>query len=287
MVEQEPAKLQEDPGETLLEAGAVQIGAPVSALGQDVNKSMLDRDLAVSGRGPFAIALGLHLLVFAAALVLPRYFSGTHTLTKPIIAKMVALGKPRDQKLLPRKEEPASPPSAPRAAPSTVPAPASRLPKTPAQVANAKDPVPKNAPRPLSRQEQMARALAGVGADVEKERKQKPPEEREGLETGSEAGTAATEEEGDRYFAAVLEAIRAHYVLPSIISERDLMTLQATVVAFIARDGAIIRYEFEKRSGNRNFDDALERALKQTTVPPPPPDREHLVRNGVALVFTP
>lgn len=284
MGEHRPPDFEEDGEETLVSESAVQGDEPLPVLGQDINKSMLDRELPVSRGGPFAVAVALHVLVFAAALLLPRYFAGTHTLSKPILAKMVALGKPRDQKLLPRKEEPAAAPAAPRAGPVVAPVPVA---KTPVKVATAQEPATKSAAKPLSRREQMARALAGVDANVEKERKDRPPEEPEGLETGSETGTAASEEEGDRYFAAVLEAVRAHYVLPSIISERELASLKATVVAFIARDGTIIRYEFEKRSGNKNFDDALERALKLSKVPPPPPEREKLVREGVAFVFTP
>ena len=43
-----------------------------------------------------ALALLLHLVILAAALVLPRLFDRAPPLRKPIIAHMVALGRPRD-----------------------------------------------------------------------------------------------------------------------------------------------------------------------------------------------
>jgi outer membrane biosynthesis protein TonB len=133
----------------------------------------------------------------------------------------------------------------------------------------------------------MAQALAGVTRSPDREPRQKS-EERVGSPDGSAAGTAATAEEGDAYFTAVQNAILAQYVLPSIISERERMSLQATVVAWIGGDGSILRHRFERRSGNRFFDDALELAIKRAKVPPPPAGRAREIREeGVALVFTP
>ncbi|MBS2022768.1 MAG: TonB C-terminal domain-containing protein [Deltaproteobacteria bacterium] len=262
----------------------VSIPEPVSSVGADVNKSMLDRALGVNRTVPFAIAIGLHVVVFGAAILIPRIFWHSTRMQKPIIAKLVTKGKPRDKNLMPTRPEPAPPLPSPRAAipaPNAPPAPAAKPSKL---ASNDVKPVP--AKKPLSRAELMARALAGVDANVEKDRKERPVE-KEGAEDGSEEGTAASAEEGDQYFAAVQAAILANYVLPSIISETERMTLKATLVAYIARDGTIVRHEFEKRSGNKFFDDALELAIKRSKVPPPPPDREKTVREGVALVFTP
>lgn len=291
-----PEPVDSDPDAAVAEMDPVKVsnpsgaGVPPPAVPDrpaGVNKSVLDVALALPRGMPFAVSIGLHVAVFAAALILPRVLSRPPPLRKPIIARMVALGKPRDQRLLPRKEEPPPPGGAPRS-PASAPAAPAAPPgaKKPAKVAAAKPAPP--APKPLSRKELMERALAGVSSNVARERRDRPPEERVGEETGSPDGTAESAEEGDAYFSAVQAAILANYVLPSIISERERMSLKATVVAWIARDGAIVRYEFEKRSGNRFFDEALERAIKRTRVPPPPPERERAVRDvGVALVFTP
>src|SRR2546430_15300151 len=64
------------------------------------------------------LAIALHVGMFAAAFVLPRLFDRRPPPPKPIIAHFAALGRPRDPRLLPRKESP--PPSA---APRPVPVP--------------------------------------------------------------------------------------------------------------------------------------------------------------------
>src|SRR5438105_15795967 len=77
-----------------------------------------------------SLAIALHAGVFAAAFVLPRLFDGPPPPRKPIIAHLVALGRPRDPRLLPRKESP--PPSAasrPVPVPSTAAAPSAAPPK--------------------------------------------------------------------------------------------------------------------------------------------------------------
>jgi hypothetical protein len=131
----------------------------------------------------------------------------------------------------------------------------------------------------------MERALAGA---ARRTRDEKPDPERAGQETGSPEGTAADAEEGDRYFSAVHDAILANYVVPSVISERERMYLSATVVAYIARDGTMVRHVLAKPSGNNFFDQALELAMQRTKLPAPPPELARLLRDeGVELNFRP
>ena len=213
------------------------------------------------------LAIALHVGVFAAATVLPRLFEGRAPPRKPIIAHLVALGRPRDPKLLPRKES-AAPVAASR---NVVPIPSSKTAPAPQ----------KRAP---TRSELMERALARAAGRAEPETQQPPDPERAGSETGSLEGTAATAEEGDAYFSAVHDAIFEHYVVPSVISERERLYLTAQVVVWIAPDGRILRYDFQKKSGNAFFDQALERAIQQTKLPAPPHDLIRALRdNGIVL----
>jgi len=53
-----------------------------------------------------ALAVAFHVVIFGAAILLPRLFDRPPPLRKPIIAHLVALGRPRDPRLLPRKESP-------------------------------------------------------------------------------------------------------------------------------------------------------------------------------------
>ena len=245
--------------------------------------------LALQPRTPalpgLALAVGVHAAVFGAALFLPQFFDRVPPLRKPIIARMVALGRPRDPHLLPRKEMP--PPPAPASAPAPGPvAPlaspaAPRVPgKGPAQ------PAQKHAP---SRQELMQRALARASGRASAEpSKEQPDPERAGSATGSAQGSAASAEEGDAYFTAVHDAILENYVVPSVISERERLFLSASVLAWIGRDGQILKHSFQKKSGNSFFDQALDLAIQQTRLPPPPADLAQSLRDtGVVLNFKP
>jgi hypothetical protein len=276
-----------DEDETLVAPGS-QGGPRVQPAPPSVYRSQLDAPPRIDSRLPLLLAGGLHALVLALALILPR-LGHPAPLRKPIVAHLLAQGKPRDKKLMPLKEEPAPAAARPPAA-APPPTPAKVAVAPPAPSAPARAPAPsKAAPRPRtpSREELMEKALASATRGALHQEEKHPPREREGSEEGSLEGTASSEE-GDAYFAAVHDAILANYALPSIISERDRMSLKATVVAFIARDGTIVKHTFEQRSGNRFFDDALELALKRSKVPPPPADRAQQVRDeGVALVFSP
>jgi outer membrane biosynthesis protein TonB len=237
---------------------------------QTVYRSLLGGDARIGWLGPgLALAIGLHAAVVAAAFFLPRLLDRPHALRKPVVAHLVALGKPRDQRLLPRKES--QPPAA--AAPASAPA----KPGAPSKAAAPS--------RQLSRQELMERALAGAARRTSAE---KPDPERAGQETGSPTGTAAAAEEGEKYFGEVEEKIHANYVVPSVISERDRLYLSATVVIYIGRDGTIVKHVMTKPSGNSFIDQALVLALQRTRLPAPPPELARLVRDeGLEINFKP
>lgn len=244
--------------------------------------------LALQPRTPalpgVALAVVLHAAVFAAALFLPQFFDRAPPLRKPIIARLVALGRPRDPRLLPRKESP--PPPAPSSA--RAPGPVAPLAAPAAQKAPGKgpsQPAQKHAP---TRQELMQRALARASGRASPESKEEPDPERAGSATGSAQGTAQSAEEGDAYFTAVHDAILENYVVPSVISERERLYLSASVLAWIGRDGQILKHAFQQKSGNAFFDQALELAIQQTKLPPPPADLAQSLREtGVVLNFKP
>lgn len=239
--------------------------------------------LALQERTPLtpglALAVLLHAAVFGAALFLPKFFDRAPPLRKPIIAHMVALGKPRDPHLLPRRDLPppaASPqPSSALVAPAAAPKTPGKAPSQPAQ-------------REPTRQELMQRALARASGRASSESKEAPDPERAGSAQGSPEGSAQSAEEGDAYFTAVHDAILENYLVPSVISERERLFLSASVVAWIGRGGQILKHEFQKKSGNAFFDQALELAIQRTKLPPPPPDLARSLRdNGVVLNFKP
>jgi outer membrane biosynthesis protein TonB len=146
--------------------------------------------------------------------------------------------------------------------------------------------VPKQ--REPSRRELMERALARAAGKATTEQRKEPDPERAGSAQGSPEGTATSAEEGDAYFTAVHDAILENYVVPSVISERERLYLSATVVAYIGPAGQILKHEFQKKSGNHFFDEALELAIQRSKLPPPPADLAASLRNsGVVLNFRP
>jgi len=238
-------------------------------LRETIHKSVLALPSRTPAGPAMVLAVLFHALIFAAALLLPRLFDRAPPLRKPIIARLVALGRPRDPRLLPRKESP--PPAASAAssktAPSLKPAPPRREP---------------------SRRDLMERALARAAGKATPEPREPPDPERAGSAQGSVEGTAATAEEGDAYFTAVHDAILENYVVPSVISERERLYLAASVLAYIGPDGRILKHEFQKKSGNSFFEQALEEAVEKTKLPPPPPDLARSLRDsGVVLNFRP
>jgi len=186
---------------------------------------------------------------------------------KPIVAKLVRLGEKRPEAFLPRKEE-APPPAAPATVP--IPGPAAK-PPTPAA---------RSAPAP-TRPDPLASAMNRIRRE---QALSAPP--RYGDPSGSPEGEASDAEEGDRYLALATQALKANYRLPSTLSEKDRMFLKATVVLSIEPDGHISGFRFEQRSGNAAFDDALERAVRQTRLPPPPPEMRERYRSvGLGVHF--
>jgi colicin import membrane protein/protein TonB len=215
-----------------------------------------------------------HALALGAAAVL-RPAPIVDLEQKPITARLVRLGEKRPEQWLPRKEEP--PPPAP-GEPSPVPGP-------PAPQA-APVPGPKAAlPRPPAARGSRPDAFASALSRIRREHALSPPVG--GDPSGDPGGDASEGEVGDRYLALVERALHETYRVPATISDRDRLHLKATVVLYIEPDGRVARWSFESRSGSAAFDDALERAIRQARLPPPPADLRERYRNlGLGVRFT-
>jgi|GEM_PF-241201 len=266
-------------------AASVAFSSPPAS---GIYRSALNAEARV-GMGPgLGFAVVLHALLIAAALILPRLFDKPVPHRAVIMARLVALGKPRDPHLMPRKESP-PPAAAPApAAPTAVPAAPVQPGPPPPSKPRPGPALSKPAPRAPTRQQLMQRALAGAAGKAVAEPREKPDPERAGEESGSATGTSATAEIGERYFTEVHDAIAANYSVPSVISERERLYLSAVVIAYIGPTGALLRHELQKKSGNHFFDEALEQAIKNTRLPKPPPELVQSLRDeGVALNFKP
>ena len=232
------------------------------------------------------VSLAIHAGVFALAL----YHHPAPQLDlsqKPIVAKLVRLGEKRPKEWLPRKDEEApaaaAPQAAPIAAPPTPPAPTS------APVAKVMKPAPapppsRAAPHPASGGR--TDVLASVLSRVKRDQALSGPVY--GDPNGDPYGDASEASAGDQYLALVERALRESYVLPSTLSERDRMHLQATLVLYLDQEGRVLRFVFEKPSGNGAFDAALERAVRAARIPPPPAElRRRYREEGLGVLYRP
>ncbi len=233
-----------------------------------------------------------HIALLVAAVLYARLSSGPKMDldAKPIKASLVRLGKPRDSKLLPRKEQLPPPPKqvdAPKPPPD-APAPA----PTPAAVAV---PIPGVKPEPSSAPKPTPQKGEATGEDRRKrlfgafDKTAKPAdEEPEGAEDGDPDGDSATAE-GERYFGLLQSQVRRHYNVADTIPESERLRLNTIVAVRLGRTGEVLDVSLTKPSGNDLFDSAVVTAVRKAAPFSPPPEhlRETLQKHGVNLSFRP
>ncbi len=213
--------------------------------------------------GAVGISLALHgVLIFAllgSALFAPPRVDTSET----IHVKLARLGKPRDEKLLPRKqEEPAAIPAPPVPVAKSVPVQTKTEPKH----TDTKAP---------SNQDKLKSALAKLQKQVD----------QTGQADGFESGTD-DKNEGDIYWARVVDRVKHFFTVPSTISEAERKKLVASMMIRIGADGVISDARVQHPSGNAFFDRALEAAIKNVRAfPPPPAHLAEQAREGVELEF--
>ena len=245
--------------------------APTSLL-QD-RPDPLPTFVAVSVVG-HVLAVGLWLVV-GWLMAAPRV-----DLQVPVQASLVRLGKPRDEKLLPRKEAEAPPPK-PKVEEVALPTPA--VPDTAVKIPT-KDAKPEKAEK-KDGQKDAKKSLFDAFA---KGGKQDKAEELEGEADGDPNGDAA-KQEGERYFGMLKGVVKRNYDVSNTIDEAERRRLRAQVVLLIGAGGELLDVSISVPSGNETFDAAVLGAVKKTAPFTPPPDhlRDSLKKDGVAIVFTP
>lgn len=231
-----------------------------------------------------------HIAVLLAAVLYARFTAGPKVDLEapPIRASLVRLGKPRDPKLLPRKEQPPPPPKevvAPKPAPEAPPPPPStNAVAVPIPGVKPEAPSPQPAPQKGAKEgEDRKKRLFGA---FDKLAKTSEPEELEGAEDGDPDGDAA-KAEGERYFGLLQSQVRRHYNVADTIPESERLHLQAVVAVRLGRTGEVLDVSLTKASGNDLFDSAVITAVRKASPFSPPPDhlRDTLQKSGVNLSF--
>ncbi|MBN1203877.1 MAG: TonB C-terminal domain-containing protein [Myxococcaceae bacterium] len=233
------------------------------------------------------VSVGGHGLLLVFGLLYSHLTAGPRVdLNPPVIkATLVRQGKPRDPKLLPRKEQPPPPPKEVKA----PPAPPAEAPKP---VEKAAIPVPVAAPQPKpapqkgeASGEDRRKRLFGA---FDRTAKQAEPEELEGAEDGDPDGDSATAE-GERYYALLSTQVRRNYDVAKSIPDAERLYLKAQVQMRLGRAGEVLETRLTSSSGNDLFDSAVLTAVKRASPFSPPPDhlRDALQKQGVVLEFRP
>jgi TonB family protein len=195
---------------------------------------------------------------------------------KPIRATLVRQGPPRDEKLLPRIEEPTPPPKEqappPAPAPAVVPAPPTA-------------PAPAKTKAPGEKTGAERQKLLGA---FDKLSKSKRTPEASGALDGDPSGDSA-QAEGDRYYAQLSAQVRRFYEVSETIPDQERLRLAAQVQLFIDPSGQLGRFRLVNSSGNDLFDSAVLAAVKRAAPFAPPPGhlRSALQKGGIVLRFVP
>jgi hypothetical protein len=200
---------------------------------------------------------------------------------KPIKASLVRLGKKRDDKLLPRKEEEAPPPVQKV---EEVAAPTPKVADTAVKIPT-KDAKPEKS---TDKKDGAKDAKKSLFDAFNKTGKAGKPEELEGDENGDPNGDSA-KQEGERYFGLLNSVVKRNYDVSSTIDEAERRRLRAEVALRIGPAGELLDVSLTRPSGNELFDSAVIGAVKKAAPFSPPPEhlRDSLKKAGVAFVFTP
>lgn len=179
-------------------------------------------------------------------------------------ARLVKLGKKRDEKLLPRIDKARPAPPVEKKAPPV--------------------PDPAVVPKPAAKPDEKAPPAPSASDILDKFREQndKPDIDSlikkavgdpldEGHEEGSKIGSDITGRLKAEYTDELAEKIRSLYELPNTISDEERVRLVGYLYLRIGAEGQLLDAKVDKPSGNGAFDNAMVAAAKKAAPFPPPP----------------
>jgi len=218
------------------------------------------------------MSIAFHVLLVGTAWWFSRDTGPRIDLDKHIEAHLVRLGEKRDEKLLPRMDNNAPPP-----APEPVAIPDKPSPSAPIE---PKKPQPKPQPKRDVNKDLFALFDKNKPTHVDKVT---------GQADGDVNGDVDDASEGERYFGLISSRVKRNYDVSSTISDADRVKLVANIVIYIDASGNVLRTEWEQKSGNDLFDNAVKSAVSRAAPFPPPPQSlaASLSKQGVALKFRP
>jgi periplasmic protein TonB len=226
-----------------------------------------------------AASVALHAVVLALWL-----FAPTSTATPAIDldrvvvkARLVKLGTPRDETLLPKIDTSAPSQKAPQK-------PTSVDDKTPPK------PTPDSTQKPASTTDVLKQFAENAAPkdinDLIQKRIGDPDDD--GQKDGDKDGSALTGEHTDSYFARVAAKIQKAMQVSSVLSDEERVRLKAVLCFTIAEDGALADVEMKTSSGSVVYDnDVVSAARRAAPMPAPPVDVRPQAAQSNCLNFCP
>ncbi len=223
----------------------------------------------------FAISTSIiaHLFLFISIIFLPNSLSSkTDSNERVIITKLVALGVPRNEKIMPRLSGENFEPQ-------------KEIVINPEETKTSE---PTSKKENKKKEDEFSKKLLSSISKVKKmmdSRDNSPPI---GNPNGSPFGDSSEGQVGDIYLTEIYNKIKSNYVIPDIITDKQRKELRAIVVIYIDSSGKLIKYEFEKKSGNPHFDNALINAIRRSSpFKQPPIERvKNYKTEGIGINFS-
>ena len=228
--------------------------------------------------GFIALSFGLHVGLVLGWVFFPESDGPALDLDAAVVkTKLVKLGKPRDEKLLPRKPASAPPPEAAKKAPPTE----TPTPSKPEKQAE-KQPSASDILERFKKENQKTKDVN----DIINETLGEPDDE--GQLDGDRDGVALTGEIIDAYFARVAAQIQRNHEISATISDEERVRLRCVIALKIDGDGNVVEARIQQSSGNDVYDNGALAAAKRASpvAAPPPPARAQAAR-GFALNVCP
>jgi TonB family protein len=223
------------------------------------------------------VSVVAHVGIFGAWVVWPSSKKPSVELDEAVIkTRLVKLGKPRDEKLLPRL--PTSPPPPPPT--ESTPQPVVEPPKTPDSRPEPAPETKRSAADILHALKQQADTPKNL-KDVIKDRIGEPTDE--GRTDGDVDGRAIDGEVTASYFARVQARIQDAMKVSSVLTDDELVRLRAVLCLKIDEQGVVSDVTV-KTSGSQIYDaDVVAAARRASPVPAPPLPARKQAGQGVCF----
>lgn len=182
---------------------------------------------------------------------------------------LLALGEEKPPDALPRISNPAPPKVKPKQIDLSPPKePTVDLdPKEPEEELKPEEPEEEERKEKDERKQKMLDALSALHDEERPTNEDLPEGSEDGIVGGSLSDAAKANLMGT-YQAKLVGELSRNWTVPTTLSAEEIQKLSGRVSVYVrlSDDGSIVTYRIDERSGNEQYDDAIERLLKKFQV---------------------